>query len=66
MAVSLQHGTFRRDPSYLITRVGTGPVAPAGWVTLHGLMKEMPWDWNEQLRRFRLAAGKNDSLAVRD
>jgi len=42
------------------------PVAPAGWVTLHGLMKEMPWDWNEQLRRFRLAAGKNDSLAVRD
>jgi hypothetical protein len=32
----------------------------AGWVTLHGLMKEMPWDWNEQLRRFRLAAGQND------
>ena len=41
---------------------GTGRVAPAGWVTLHGLMRELPWDWNEQGRRFRLAAGKNDSL----
>jgi hypothetical protein len=45
---------------------GTGRVAPAGWVTLHGLMEELPWDWNEQRRRFRLAARKNDSLGVRD
>jgi hypothetical protein len=37
---------------------GTGRVAPVGWVTLHGLMKELSWDWNEQRRGFRLAAVK--------
>ena len=45
---------------------GDGARGARGLGHLHGLMKELPWDWNEQRRRFRLAAGKNDSLGVRD
>src|SRR5690349_11497246 len=37
---------------------GDGACGARGWVTLHGLMKELPWDWNEQRRGFRLAAVK--------
>ena len=35
-------------------------------LTLHGVLKELPWDWNEQRRRFGLAPGINDNLGVRD
>ena len=35
-------------------------------LSVRGVMKELPWDWNEQRRRFGLAAGINDSLGVRD
>jgi hypothetical protein len=30
------------------------------------VMKELPWDWSEQRRRFKLMLGINDSLGVRD
>ena len=39
--------------------------APAQ-LTLRQIMKQLPWDWNEQRRRFGLAPGINDSLSVRD
>jgi hypothetical protein len=35
-------------------------------LNVRGVLKELPWDWNEQRRRFGLAAGINDSLGVRD
>ena len=35
-------------------------------LTVRGVMKDLPWDWNEQRRRFGLAAGMNDNLSVRD
>ena len=35
-------------------------------LSVRGVMKELPWDWNEQRRRFGLAAGINDNLSVRD
>ena len=35
-------------------------------LTVRGVMKELPWDWNEQRRRFGLAPGINDNLSVRD
>ena len=35
-------------------------------LTLQGAMKALPWDWNEQRRRFGLAPGINDSLSARD
>ena len=34
--------------------------------TVRGVMKDLPCDWNEQRRRFGLAAGINDNLNVRD
>jgi len=33
---------------------------------VRGVMKQLPWDWNEQRRRFGLAPGINDNLSVRD
>ena len=35
-------------------------------LSVRGVMKELPWDWNEQRRRLGCAAGINDSLGVRD
>ena len=35
-------------------------------LTVRGVLKDLPCDWNEQRRRFGLAAGINDSLGVRD
>ena len=35
-------------------------------LTLRGVMKELPWDWNEHRRRFGLAPGINDNLSARD
>ena len=35
-------------------------------LTLRQVMKQLPWDWSEQRRRFGLAPGINDSLSVRD
>ena len=35
-------------------------------LTLRQVMKQLPWDWSEQRRRFGLATGINDSLSVRD
>jgi hypothetical protein len=35
-------------------------------LTVRALMKELPWDWKEQRRRFGLAPGINDHLSVRD
>ena len=35
-------------------------------LSLRGVMKELPWDWNEQRRRFGLAPGINDHLRVCD
>ena len=40
------------------------PSLPAQ-LTLRGVMKEVPWDWNEQRRRFGLAPNINDNLNVR-
>ena len=35
-------------------------------LTLRQVMKQLPWDWSEQRRRFGLASNTNDSLSVRD
>ena len=35
-------------------------------LTVRGVMKDLPWDWNEQRRRFGLAAGINDNLSMHD
>jgi site-specific DNA recombinase len=35
-------------------------------LTVRGVMKQLPWDWNEQRRRFGLAPGINDNLSARD
>ena len=35
-------------------------------LSVRGVMKELPWDWNEQRRRFGLAPEINDHLSVRD
>ena len=35
-------------------------------LTLRGVMSELPFDWNEQRRRFGLAPGINDHLSVCD
>ena len=35
-------------------------------LTLPQVMKQLPWDWSEQRRRFGVATGINDSLNVRD
>jgi hypothetical protein len=39
---------------------------PPAQLTLRGVMKQLPWDWSEQRRRFGLAPGINHSLSVRD
>ena len=35
-------------------------------LTLRQRMKQLPWDWSEQRRRFGLTPCTNDSLGVRD
>jgi hypothetical protein len=35
-------------------------------LTLAQVMKQLPWDWGEQRRRFGLVPGINDNLNVRD
>ena len=35
-------------------------------LTLRQVMKQLPWDWSEQRRRFGLAPKTTDSLSVRD
>ena len=34
-------------------------------LTLRQVMKQLPWDWSEQRRRFGLTPGINDNLSVR-
>jgi len=35
-------------------------------LSVRGVLKHLPWDCNEQRRRFGLAPGINDNLSARD